>query len=73
MQGVVNCLTSQTKNPEINNSHQHHTGLLLKKKSSVGDPHGGRFFGLFICSYASFRDFNDEIINILKQYFCNRV
>ena len=23
---------------------------------------------LFICSYASFRDFNDEIINILKQY-----
>ena len=31
------------------------------------------FLGLFICSYASFRDFNDEIINILKQYFCNRV
>ena len=24
MHGVVNCLTSQTKNPEINNSHQHH-------------------------------------------------
>ena len=36
-------------------------------------PQAKIFFGLFICSYASFRDFNDEIINILKQYFCNRV
>ena len=60
---------------------QHVAGLILKKKSRVGDLHGGRkpaagekkIFGLFICSYASFRDFNDEIINILKQYFCNRV